>query len=469
MKPFFKRFGAMATALVLLMPSVPALGNAAPVFWRGQPASMVLTLDHASGIHVRSERLTFDFNEGLEYFAPMAVVTAEYGLWVESAAGRTSTMAFPIITSLDRFQPDQVRILQDGTPLSYRVRLAGTEHLSEESPQSDYSIDYEGLFSSIMDIQTPSVLRSRIGTRYTLQVEAGQQGFVNVELQGTPGELGYFKGFNSYRQREGDGFEITLGGHFGEDRIFEVFSTSAELPIQVHAYTDWEMKTPLADFQYAWTAEPVDAATYLLEDIQRTRGTYLTILDEVDEEELLALLEAQALRQEASGYFSDVTEETEIFFYDQVVVLLYEVALEGQKEHTVTVSYLTEGTYDRSETKHPIYRYTYLLQPARYFESFKDLEVTVHTPEAMPYMPESSPALTETASRVYQGSFDVLPQGEELQFVLYQEPTITNRTLWERLSSGYTLLFVGIFVLPILVLLSLLGLVYVLLRRRRRA
>lgn len=468
MKPFFKRIGAMATAVVLLMPAVPAHGNAAPVFWRGQPASMVLTLDHDSGIHVRSERLTFDFDNGLEYFAPMAVVTAEYGLWLDSTMGQTSTMAFPIITSLDRFQPDQVRILQDGNPLAYRIRLAGADHLTEESPQSDYAIDYEGLFASITETRTPSVLRSRMGTRHILQVEAGQQGFVNVELQGTAGELGYFKGFNSYSQRQGDGFEITLGGHFEENRIFEVFSTAEELPIQVQAYTDWEMKTPLTDFQYAWTTEAVDAGAYLMGDIQRTRGEYLPILDEVEEEELLALLEEQALRQEAQGYFSDVTEATEVFFYDQVVVLLYEVALEGQKEHAVTVSYLTEGTYDRSATKHPIYRYSYLLQPARYFESFKDLEVTVHTPEAMPYMPESSPALVETASRVYQGSFDTLPQGEELQFVLYQEPTITNRTLWDRFFSGYTLLFVGIFVLPILLLLSLLGLVYVLLRRRRR-
>lgn len=469
MKLFFNRIGAMTIALVLLLPAVPALGNAAPVFWRGQAASMVLTLDHSSGIHVRSERLTFDFENEFTYFAPLAVVTAEYGLWLDSAVDQTSTMAFPIITSLDRFQPDQVRIDQDGNPLPYRIRLAGAEHLTEESPQSEYGIDYEGLFASITEVRAPSVLRNRLGTRHTLHVEGGQQGFVTVELQGTAGELGFFKGFNSYSQREGRGFELTLGGHVEENRLFEVFSTATELPLVVHAYTDWERKTPLTDFRYEWTTEPVDAATYLMDDIQQARGGYLPLLDVVEEEELLALLEAQVLRQETAGYFSDVAEVTEIFYYDQMVVLLYEVALEGQKEHTVTVSYLAEGTYDRSATKHPIYRYTYLLQPARYFESFQDLEVTVRTPDTMPYMPESYPTLVETDARVYQGSFDTLPQREELQFVLYQEPVITNLTLWDRLFSSYTLLFLGVFALPLLLLMSLLGLTYVLLRRRRRA
>ncbi|HQD42115.1 MAG TPA: hypothetical protein PLE53_05770, partial [Bacillota bacterium] len=125
------------------------------------------------------------------------------------------------------------------------------------------------------------------------------------------------------------------------------------------------------------------------------------------------------------------------------------------------------GTMDSRKTIKPLYFFEYILNPARNWAGFKDLNIVVIPPPAAPYVVESSIALAKEEDGVYRAFLDELPE-EDLFFTLYAFPRITllDRAYGsvQRRFGYFTPIVLGA-VLPLIVVAAAIGAV---LKRKRR-
>ena len=125
----------------------------------------------------------------------------------------------------------------------------------------------------------------------------------------------------------------------------------------------------------------------------------------------------------------------------------------------MAVAYLSSSYGLREGTTYWTQEFTYLLSPARHWAEFGSLDITIRTPEPVPYIVRSSLPLREAEERCYTAHFDSLPDGE-LTF------TLADRLHAVLTSYQFTFAFF-LLILP-LTLLALPALLIFLLQRRSR-
>lgn len=104
--------------------------------------------------------------------------------------------------------------------------------------------------------------------------------------------------------------------------------------------------------------------------------------------------------------------------------LVYTVEFPPESQKEVSVSFTATGTMDSRKTVKPLYSFEYILNPAKNWAGFKDLNIEVIPPAAAPYIVQSSTALTKGEDGVYRASLNRLPE-EDLSFTLYAFDKIT--------------------------------------------
>ena len=147
--------------------------------------------------------------------------------------------------------------------------------------------------------------------------------------------------------------------------------------------------------------------------------------------------------------------------------LTYTVEFPAWGTREVAVAYLSSSYGLREGTTYWTQEFTYLLSPARHWAEFGSLDITIRTPERVPYIVRSSLPLREAEERCYTAHFDSLPDGE-LTFTLYPRLSITLADRLHAVLTSYQFTFAFFLLILPLTLLALPALLIFLLQRRSR-
>ena len=147
--------------------------------------------------------------------------------------------------------------------------------------------------------------------------------------------------------------------------------------------------------------------------------------------------------------------------------LTYTVEFPAWGTREVAVAYLSSSYGLREGTTYWTQEFTYLLSPARHWAEFGSLDITIRTPEPVPYIVRSSLPLREAEERCYTAHFDSLPDGE-LTFTLYPRLSITLADRLHAVLTSYQFTFAFFLLILPLTLLALPALLIFLLQRRSR-
>jgi len=79
---------------------------------------------------------------------------------------------------------------------------------------------------------------------------------------------------------------------------------------------------------------------------------------------------------------------------------------------------------DKTKTVDPLYTFDYILNPAKNWKDFKNLNIEIITPQEAPYIVKSSVDLIKGENKVYTATLAALPE-EDLSFTLYADKKIT--------------------------------------------
>ncbi|PKM86368.1 MAG: hypothetical protein CVU87_12315 [Firmicutes bacterium HGW-Firmicutes-12] len=123
------------------------------------------------------------------------------------------------------------------------------------------------------------------------------------------------------------------------------------------------------------------------------------------------------------GYCS-FPELLEQAHYQRILTLVYDVKFPPNSEKEISVSYMTTGTMDKTKTVKPLYSFNYILNPAKNWAAFNNLNIKIITPKQAPYLLRSSIELVKEADRMYTITLAELPE-DDLTFTLYEDEQIT--------------------------------------------
>ncbi len=106
-----------------------------------------------------------------------------------------------------------------------------------------------------------------------------------------------------------------------------------------------------------------------------------------------------------------------------IKVILFELVFQPLEKHELEVSYVEYPSLEREHRGYfrsptpwqPVFHY--YLEPAKYWGSFKDLSITIHTPEGFPLDYTSLTEIEKVREGTYKGFFQELPD-ENLKFSL---------------------------------------------------
>lgn len=139
-------------------------------------------------------------------------------------------------------------------------------------------------------------------------------------------------------------------------------------------------------------------------------------------------------------------------------LIVFQVALEPNKEGSLTVTYAQAPSYDANWLFNDInYRFDYLLQPARHWAGFSNLEINVLTKGSMSLA--STIRLQKVSPNHYQARFDKLPQ-ENLSLFVGIKPNKLR-------ASAAAYLFNGPFGFKVFTIISALCILFFLIRFRK--
>ena len=154
-----------------------------------------------------------------------------------------------------------------------------------------------------------------------------------------------------------------------------------------------------------------------------------------------------------NGFFRDGGKtRLTTWIKEQKIVYIYVLG----EDIDFSISGYTEGTMDLRNTKEPLYTYDYILNPAKNWKDFKDLNIKIIPPEKAPYVVESTIELNKD-DNIYTAFLENLPE-DDFKFTFYYKEKVD---FWDKLagrfdrSIGYIMLFVPFIIGFILIIVLL--------------
>ena len=425
--------------LILLITTTSIVyANSGPTYWRGYPSLEVLSIEENSPIEVENEKLIFDFSKE-EYinkgdYSLSGLVTAIYKMKNPTNNQEKVQMAFPFISSLDHFKPEEIAIKSDGNNIPFQIYIGKDIKLkNRKNVETEENIlDFNKILSSInKEVYSPSYYNlDDIGTLYKYDVRAiGEE--VKIAIDYT---IDYektkviSKGFNGGSIK--DNTERIMSW-VSDKEILEVFVLGEDIELGINAYIDGEMTQETDNYSYELTTEKVSIRDYLNKEVEayKEQFVYNDYLAENQIFNLCAMTLDELIEKDVLNLWID--ELFSISSLDRIFVLLYEIEFLPESSKDISVSYLTRGTMDSVETKKPLYSFEYLLNPASNWANFKDLSIEIKPPTEHPYILDSSLELVRSEDGTYTGEFESLPN-EDFSFTLFSKEQITFMDKMER-------------------------------------
>ncbi|HHW30688.1 MAG TPA: hypothetical protein GXX20_03280 [Clostridiaceae bacterium] len=428
------------TGLAGLLPS-NVLANSGPTYWQGYPASEVMLVKENSPIIVKNEDLTFDFSdyEGRSYTID-GKVTATYHMVNSTDQAQSVQMAFPVVAELASFKASDVEITADGSSLPYEIYIGDVvenyRNNSEENKKKAF--DFENIVGTISDkyYQAENFEIDEKGKLYTINVKPTTEQRVNfvVDFRFDYNKTKVFtKGFNRY-ERSSD--KVRIAAWCYEPETLEVYVLGEDIDIKISAFSDGELKEKTDLFTHHIASQEMEVKSYLMKmatedndmgsnenEMASVKQQNTKILSEVQLYNMYAKTLDKYLEQ-GMGFSSD-SVLTDQWRLRRIIAFVYTVEFPENSEKEVTVNYNITGTMDMRKTSKPLYYFDYILNPAKKWSDFKNLNIKIITPKEAPYIVESSIQLEKTSDNTYVAFLESLPE-DDLFFTLYSNEKVSK-------------------------------------------
>lgn len=412
----------LCVALLLSLAVTPAYANSAQSRWEGVDATGAIMPDQDSPIVVEKERLSFDIQQfpqsyyisEAEYLAYTPKVTAEYTFYNPSQYTVTATLLFPfgnppIYADGTYDDTEKFDITVNGESVAKKIRHTLSDGYRQFALEQDLALIVDGFASD--DFYSPDMLV----TKYTFQV-------TGVDME-------------AYRAAS-LAFDVPRGQ--GESRIYlptqsgQSIQRDGDLRVQTWVQTNgW--KFDLYVFGAPLTTMPQWAAYQDggVDDGEEIGGNVFLVDTQTAtfREFALSGRDAQSPVLESDWYNAVLAQlkNSQENTPDHPVASCRDRGLEQNLmrwyEYTVTlapgermVNAVTAPIYPAIDLGYEpdIFKYTYLLSPAKTWKSFGELEIVVNTPY---YVTDSSLAGFRKTDTGYALELEGLPEGE-LEFTL---------------------------------------------------
>ena len=419
--------------VILLIFSPMAYANSGPTYWEGYPSMELLSIEENSPIRVEKENLIFDFKKPElakhDAYSKTGLVTAIYEMSNPTDEEMTVQMAFPIISKVPDFKPENINIRADGEDIPFEIFIGASVNdvISSSSEDEDKNIDFDRIVNSISkaDYTPENFSLDDIGTLYTFEVEnTSDKGIhFSIDYKNNDGKTKIVSnGFNSYHMNQEEN-TIEIGSYIHWSETLELLVIGDDTDLNINFYTDTDYKETTNNYLLKEESNSIKLKDYLinyfddyLENANYQNLPYNQLLN-------IYLKNTDNMFNRGMDYIW-LDELTEFKYYDLFFVLLYEAQFMPKESKDISISYITKGTMNRKETLDPLYTFEYILNPAGKWASFKDLNIEIIPPRESPYVIESSLELERNEKGIYVGSFESLPD-DDLTFTLYSKEEVT--------------------------------------------
>lgn len=459
------RMTVAAVSLCVLLATTPAAAsaNSGPVYWENTPSFSVMPLKNCP-VTVEREDLSFDFSGNREgHYSPMAEVTAVYRMKNPTGKAIGVQTAFPLIASLPDISPTEderqgVPVIGDTLSISVDGKAVPFETfpgvgMPEAGVSRNYYTENGGLvktslpgFDAVLKSVNAGNGRRKIvtgsGQRYGVTAEQG--GGVQVRTSGKSTYL-LSHGFSGMSS---DGSSVTLSANDlkkGESVSFLALGGEAA----VTAISSDGKPDPAGKLEIRKTNCTIDA--YVQEMLRESR------VCRADKSENLFSHLMPRVEDSMESFFADGNHaygDSNLYDFLQqqrLIVLCFETQFPAGGERTVTVKYAMSGSMDSVKTQKPVYSYAYLLNPAKGWAGFRDLNIRIVPPKEAPNLVAGSLSFKKSPGGAYTASLPSLPQND-LTFSLCESQRIEPKQTG---LSGSTLFLLGAAALAVIVAVCL--------------
>ncbi len=453
-------------AAVMFSFSTMVLANSGPVFWKGYPSSEIMSIKDNSPIWVKTENLVFDFTNRNDFsdYTISGKVTATYEMVNPTNEPQSVQMAFPFVGELDRLSSNETIITADDCILPFEIYIGDVvdSYGNPRQVEKEASFEFAGIVSTITNelYQAKNFSENEKGKLYIINVKPTAAQRINLAIDfnfNAEKTKVLTNGFNRY---ERDDDKTRIAAWCNEPEILEIFVLGEDLDLTINAYTDGELKEKTDLFSCQVSTQEVQLKPYLMEYIKK--NTHVKNYSNIFDSQLYNLY-AESLDKYFTrniGYSSEhdlIAQEN----YKRILTLVYTVKFPPNSEKEISVNYKISGTMDKTKTAKPLYSFDYLLNPAKNWSDFKNLNIKIVTPEEAPYIVESNIELAKEENKVYTATLTDLPEND-LAFTLYADKKITVLDMAVgnlRNSFGYftslviyatVLLIIGVIVIVVL-------------------
>ncbi|MEL7647355.1 MAG: hypothetical protein AAGU76_04645 [Sedimentibacter sp.] len=415
-------------AMILIISSFSMVfANSAPVYWQGYPSYDILNIDKDSPIVVKGEDLIFDFSdENNDSHSVEANVTAQYEMINPTDKTISVQMAFPFVERLYDIDYDSIKITADGKELPYEVYIGNVINSYGNSFEENkgQQFDFDEIVTAISNdmYEAKSFSADEIGKLYSIEIKPTTDKGIDFTVDFT-----YDQDETKILTENFNGFSLSGGkaritsGCF-QPQTAEIYVLGEDINMDVKGYTLGSSKEETDMFTYEITEKEVDVRTYLLGSMKNYSFVDYEHLSDIQIYNLYAgALDKYFMNNMGFCTVDDVLSESGSV---RVITLLYSVEFLPSQSQTVSVSYNTKGTMDKRNTSSPQYLFDYILNPAKNWNSFNNLNIKIITPQEAPYIIHSSIELNKEEGNVYTASLEKLPE-DDLSFALYSKEKIT--------------------------------------------
>lgn len=424
-----KGLTVLLVIMALLAPSA-AMANSTPVYMENYPAFNIAPMKD-SPIKVDREQLIFKIHE---HSSEEAVVTASYTMTNISKEKVTVPLIFPFV-SHGHGGGGAAKIQYNGKAVGYEIFSAGYVDVRDylrDPEEFGRQVHIDTLIHNLNQppYKAKHFADSGYGTLYEVAFTGPTERESRIRFMlDKDGARALTFGFNGFEMN--DKGECVVTGYvrdhdIGEKAYILVMGRDTLAGLKSD-YDDDIAKTTviIGEFLMDYIANASREWLYL--ENRNIGNCYSLFVKEID----AFFLSNQLV-------FSEGMVMENMMYNNNISALYYEVEFEGDSTNSLVVTYPVRATIDRRKTNDYINTFAYILNPARNFAGFGEMDIQIELNSSCPYIIDSSIPLHEVEAGIYAASLAGLPSGD-LVFSTYPRPEVTflEATTARFLPAGY--------------------------------
>lgn len=419
-----KNLAFLLIPILLLVLTPPAFANSLPVYWQGYPSFEVLMVDKNSPIEVKSEHLLFDLSKFNQHeYTISGEVTAVYEMFNPTNESVSVQMAFPFISKISNLSKNDISITADNENIPYDIYISETvDSYGASFDQGNIPVDFSKITETITtgSYQGKCLSENDEGILYTFEVVPEKEERIHFAVAFNEIDSNKTKivsdGFHAF---EGGQNYMKFSGWCNEKNYFEIFVFGEQLDFEIEGYTDGSHKVKSDNFSYNISQKVIDVKSFIEDKVEKVNAEK-TEYSEIIASCISNVGKSQVYKMYIStmdkilthnGYvaWDDIEHQ---FFLSKLIIMVYTVEFPPNSVKTISVGYRALGTMDSRKTSKPLYTFSYLLTPARYWAAFSNLNIEIITPTQAPHIVQSSIEFESTKPYHFAASLASLPEND---------------------------------------------------------